>query len=288
MTDALTVTTPDGRTLAYAEYGDPACPPLFLFHGTPGSRLDHDAYDRPSTARIICIDRPGYGQSTRWPERRLVDWPADVLTVADALGIDQFSVMGISGGGPYALVCAALIPHRVRRAGVLCGVGPIGEEWTDAGTGAQNIATATMARHAPESLFEVGEMIAAAVRAAPDGAAFFTAAPSPDMPAIDVETLAIPEVQAMMFASVSEAMRQGGGGFADDFRVHASPWGFDLGAITVEVRILQGSEDTNVPPSHARWMAANIPGSTLTVLDGEGHMSLAINHSLAFGQALVE
>jgi pimeloyl-ACP methyl ester carboxylesterase len=83
-------------------------------------------------------------------------------------------------------------------------------------------------------------------------------------------------------------MRQGGGGFADDFRVHASPWGFDLGAITVEVRILQGSEDTNVPPSHARWLAANIPGSTLTVLDGEGHMSLAINHSLAFGQALVD
>ena len=77
-------------------------------------------------------------------------------------------------------------------------------------------------------------------------------------------------------------------GLADDFRVHASRWGFDLGAITMEVRILQGSEDTNVPPSHARWTAANIPGSTLTVLYGEGHMSLAINHSLAFGKALVD
>ncbi|MEI8239590.1 MAG: alpha/beta hydrolase [Actinomycetota bacterium] len=278
MTDALTVIAPDGRTLAYAESGNPAGPPLFLFHGTPGSRLDHDPFDNPTAAHIITIDRPGYGQSSPFPGRRLIDWPADVVAVADALGIDRFTVMGISGGGPHALVCAALIPHRLHRVGVVCGVGPLHEPWTDEGSNAQNTALANVARDNPAALTEIGAMIADAVQAAPDAGAFF-GTPAPDMPAVDVATLAIPEVQAMIFASTREAMRQGGEGFAEENRMLAEPWGFDLGAITVEVRFIQGTDDTNVPPSHATFLAGAIPGAALTLLQGEGHMSLAMRHA---------
>jgi pimeloyl-ACP methyl ester carboxylesterase len=286
MTDALTVIAPDGRTIAYAQSGTPDGPPLFLFHGTPGSRLEHDPFGRPPLARIITIDRPGYGQSSPFPGRRLIDWPADVVAVADALGIERFTVMGISGGGPHAVVCAALIPHRVLRVGVVCGVGPLHEPWTDEGSSAQNAFVADIARNQPEALLDIAAMFAQAVIDAPDAASFFDTA-ADDMPAVDVATLAQPEVQAMMFTSLREAVRQGGVGFAEEYRMLAEPWGFDLGSITVEVRIVQGDADTNVPPSHSQYLADHIPGATLTMMPGEGHMSLALHHSTEFGNSLI-
>ena len=286
MFDALTVTAADGRTLAYADAGDPDGPPLFLFHGTPGSRLERDPFGRPSPARIITIDRPGYGQSSPHPGRRLVDWPADVVAVADALGIERFTVMGISGGGPHAVVCAALIPERLHRVGVVCGVGPLHEPWTDEGSNAQNALVASIARTEPHQLPAIAQMFVDAVNAAPDAATFFGAA-APDMPAIDVATLALPEVRSMMFTSMREAVRQGGVGFAEEYRMFAEPWGFDLASISVEVRIIQGGADTNVPPSHSQYLADHIPGATLTLLPDEGHLSLAIQHSTEFGASLV-
>jgi pimeloyl-ACP methyl ester carboxylesterase len=287
MSDVLTVSAPDGRTIAYAASGSPDGPPLFLFHGTPGSRLDRDPFGRPNPARLITIDRPGYGHSSPFPGRRLVDWPADVVAVADALGIDRFTVMGISGGGPHAVVCAALIPDRLHRVGVVCGVGPLHEPWTDEGSNAQNAFVAGLARNQPEELAGIAQMFVDAANAAPDAATFF-GEPAPDMPEVDVATLAIPEVQEMMFASRREAVRQGGVGFAEEYRMLAEPWGFELADIRVEMRIIQGGVDRNVPPSHSQYLADNVPGATLTMFPDEGHMSLCIHHSTPFGISLFD
>jgi len=106
----------DGRLLGYAEFGDPGGTPVMFFHGFPGSRLEgalgHEAAER-AAVRMICIDRPGMGLSTFQPGRRMLDWPADVAALADALGIGRFAVGGVSGGGPYAAVCAlrCLVPQ---------------------------------------------------------------------------------------------------------------------------------------------------------------------------------
>ena len=100
-----TVTLPDGRDLAYEEYGDPAGFPVLSFHGGLSSRLDAapaDAAARDGGVRLVAPDRPGMGLSTFQPGRRLVDWPADVTSLADALGLERFAVMGWSAGGPYA------------------------------------------------------------------------------------------------------------------------------------------------------------------------------------------
>ena len=132
----------DGRMLGYVEYGVPDGVPVFYFHGFPSSRLDwlfFDAED-PVTelnARIIAPDRPGFGLSDLQRGRRLLDWPADVAALADALQINRFAVLGISGGGPYAAACAFGIPERLTRAGIVCGMGPAdapgaqdGTSWT--------------------------------------------------------------------------------------------------------------------------------------------------------------
>src|SRR4051794_20731127 len=117
----------DGRRLAYCEYGSPAGKPVLYFHGWPGSRLEAKLADpvaKKFNAKIIAIDRPGFGMSDFKPNRTLLDWPLDVCELADALGLDRFAVVGVSGGGPYALACARRIPERLTSVAVICGVGP--------------------------------------------------------------------------------------------------------------------------------------------------------------------
>ena len=119
----------DGRILAYAEYGGPRGLPIVHCHGTPSSRVEGNLIFNAAVAaelgvRIIVPDRPGMGRSDFQPGRRIVDWPEDVLQLAEALGLDTFAVLGSSGGSPYAAACGALIPNRVRLVGLLGGVGP--------------------------------------------------------------------------------------------------------------------------------------------------------------------
>jgi pimeloyl-ACP methyl ester carboxylesterase len=99
----------DGRRLGYAERGDPGGRPLLYFHGWPGARVEARLADEPAKAagvRLVALDRPGMGFSDFQRGRTFVDWSADVVEVADALQLDRFAVLGISGGGPYAAACA--------------------------------------------------------------------------------------------------------------------------------------------------------------------------------------
>ena len=133
-------TTPDGRTLAVAEWGDPEGLPVISHHGTPGGRIawwsDPTIYARHGVRRLT-MDRPGYGLSTRRPGRRIVDVVPDVELIADGLGIDRFAVMGGSGGGPHTLACAALLGGRVIRCAAFVSVAPLGDpglaraDWID-------------------------------------------------------------------------------------------------------------------------------------------------------------
>ena len=119
----------DGRVLAYAEYGRAGGQPIIHCHGSPSSRVEGRLFWAGSVAaelgvRIIIPDRPGMGRSTFLAGRRVVDWPNDVMELADSLGIGSFSVLGESGGGPYAAACGALLPDRVRAVGLLNCVAP--------------------------------------------------------------------------------------------------------------------------------------------------------------------
>ncbi|HEU4793766.1 MAG TPA: alpha/beta hydrolase, partial [Nitrolancea sp.] len=99
---------PDGRRLGHAEFGDPNGVPCFFFHGIPGSRLEAAFVDELAAQygiRVIGIDRPGMGLSDYVSGRRFLDWPADVVALADSLGIEQFAVAGVSGGAAYVAAC---------------------------------------------------------------------------------------------------------------------------------------------------------------------------------------
>ena len=108
---------PDGRRLAYAEFGIPDGKPVFYFHGSNGSRLERHPDESIAASlgiRIITIDRPGHGLSDYQPRRKLLDWPGDVEALADSLGIGRFAVAGFSSGGPHLLACAYKIDSLVK------------------------------------------------------------------------------------------------------------------------------------------------------------------------------
>ena len=111
-----TIILPDGRTLGFAEYGDPSGRPVLFFPGTPSGRLfqhPDESIAASLGARVITLDRPGYGLSDFLRNRALLHWPDDVEELADTLGFDRFAVAGISGGAPYVAACALKIPGRL-------------------------------------------------------------------------------------------------------------------------------------------------------------------------------
>src|SRR5579862_2443311 len=114
------------RNLRARETGNPEGPAILYFHGTPGSRLDLTFGDdtvAEAGVRLVTFDRPGYGGSTATPFG-LTAVGRDAVAIADALGIDRFATVGLSGGGPFALATATVAGGRVTTVGVASGAGP--------------------------------------------------------------------------------------------------------------------------------------------------------------------
>ena len=276
---------PDGRDLGWLELGEPAGSPVFAFHGTPGSRLQMAIDDSPLRAagiRLICPDRPGYGLSTFQPGRRLVDWPRDVADLADHLAIERFSVMGISGGGPHAAVCAALGRGRVTSAAIVSGVGPLADPRAADGMMRSSRVLTAMARRGSVIVYVVLAMQVGVLRRWPARALELMAK---QLPASDVAVLSRTEVRALFERDAVHSARTAGRAAAQDFQLFATDWGFDLAAIEIPVHIWQGDADRNVPPQHARLLRDAIPGSVLHEFAGEGHF-MAFDHLEEIATAL--
>lgn len=260
-----------GGVLGVEEMGPADGWPLFYMHGWPGSRMQRPPDDRElrrTGARLVTIDRPGLGHSTPVRRRRVADWAAAVEAVADHLRIGRFAVLGVSGGGPYALATAAGLGSRVRRIIVCGGVPP------QSGADAYRTPHPIMpffgvARHAPAAL-------RLALRAA-QGRTLERTHFSPLFLALtgrrDSEALRLRGVQPMIFSSLRETFRQGPDGAAEDARIIASPWGFRLRDVAVPVTFWHGTSDRVVPPGGTPHMASRVPRSRLRWLRGEGHYS---------------
>jgi pimeloyl-ACP methyl ester carboxylesterase len=269
-----TMIVPDGRRLAYAEYGDPQGKPILLFHGMPGSRLfrPSDEITTRMQVRLITIDRPGYGRSDFQPGRRILDWPDDVLAVAGVLGLKRFAVAGHSGGGPYASACAWRLPERVYAAAVLCGAGPIEAPDAAEGMTGLNRFGLQFGRFVPWPLWRVLIGLAYGKRARDPAAV--QEAETGSRPSADEEQMHRPEVRETCLLSEVEAFRQGLQGMAWEARLLTRSWGFDLGQIRIPVHLWHGTADNTAPISMGRAVAARIPGCRATFCPDEGHLLL--------------
>jgi pimeloyl-ACP methyl ester carboxylesterase len=271
-TPPTVVTTPGGRKLAVEVTGAPDGLPVFLLHGTPGSRRG----PKPRGIvlyrmgiRLICYDRPGYGDSDRHEGRSVADVAGDVRAIADRLGIERFAVVGRSGGGPHALACAALLPDRVTRAAVLVSLAPAdahGLDW-DQGMADLNVEEfrsvdadgSAYAAQLAQQTSQDPESLVAHLRDA--------------LCEMDHRVVDDRAIRRLLTDSYREATRRGPGGWIDDVTAFRKSWGFDLSCIEVPVRLWHGDADTFSPVQHTRWLAARIPGAEVLVKRGAGHFA---------------
>jgi pimeloyl-ACP methyl ester carboxylesterase len=220
--------------------------------------------------RLISFDRPGYGESDRLEGRRVADAAADVLAIADAHDLEQFSVVGRSGGGPHALACAALLPERIARVAVLVGIAPHGADgldWFD-GMAQSNVIEYTVAANSYADIVAHTREVASAVRADP---ASLIARLHAELPDSDRRVVADRGIRSMLIKSYAEALRTSDYGWIDDVVAFCSPWGFDPASITIPVLLWHGASDVFSPASHARWLAERIPSATVIVQAGAAH-----------------
>jgi len=274
-----TTRTPDGRTLAVEEAGDPDGHPVLVHEGTPNSRHLYPPVAIDAAARglrLISYDRPGYGGSSPHPGRTVADCAADVRAICADLGIDRLAMWGISGGGPHVLACAALLPDLVTAAASLASPAPMDAEGLDyfAGMGelnAEDIGLFLRDREAARAKLESDreEILAASAAEVVSGLRTLL---SPTDAAVLKDAL----VDFLVYCH-HEGLAPGGQGWWDDSVALGTAWGFELSAISVPVLLMHGRDDRFVPFGHGEWLAAHIPGVEARLFDHDGHLTLLTN-----------
>lgn len=275
------VTPAPGRTLRVREGGDAAGIPVVTLHGNPGAGIpsgDDIVRARSRGIRLIAYDRPGYGGSTPLQGRNVADCASDIRAIAGALGLRGTAVWGLSGGGPHAAACAALLDDLVPAVAMLASVAPYSAPNLDyfAGMSANTIATVTQMLEDP-----------AAARAAMEGARRAIIGGGIDETLSGMRATLPDGDAAVLGGEAGTAIRErwltglasSADGWWDDTLATVRDWGFDLSQIQTEVLILHGREDPIVPVAHGEWLAGAIPGAQARLLSGEGHFSL-LGHPL--------
>lgn len=269
-----TVAVGPRRRLGFAEFGPPDGRAVLWLHGTPGARRQIPEEARVLAhevgLRIIGIDRPGIGSSTPHLHTDVRGLAADIERLVDSLGVDDFAVIGLSGGGPYALAVAHDLPDRVVAAAVLGGVAPTkGPDAIAGGLVSLGVRLAPLVAltHVPTGIFLTG-----AVRLARP-----VASPGLDLyarlsPAGDRALLRRPELKAMFLDDLLNGSRKQLSAPLADVLLFTRDWGFRLADVRVPVRWWHGDADHIVPFAHGQHVVGRLPDAELHVLAGESHL----------------
>jgi len=267
------VKAPDGRRLSVDSIGDPEGKPVFLLHGTPGSRNG----PRPRGIvlhrrgiRLICYNRPGYPDSDRLPDRKVANAADDVKAIADYFGIDRFSIVGRSGGAPHALACAALLREHVVCAAALGSLAPYNAKDLDwkKGMADSNVRVYRDAEDDLGSLIATLKEQAGQVRQNSEGLLKLL---WPDLGGHDKKVIGDIALREIIARVHVEALRETADGWIDDVIALSRPWDFELSDIKVPVKLWSGSDDKFSPASHTYWLADRITNAELEVETGKSH-----------------
>lgn len=266
-----TVTLRDGRLLGYAEYGDPLGLPVIGFHGTPGSRLMlrlADPVARELGLRLLAPERPGFGLSTYQKGRTLASYAADIAEFADQLGLARFAMAGISGGGPYAAACAALLPERVTALALVSPVGPMAGAEKPKSIGKGHFFAFRISPHILPliaSAFAIGRGAFLYAPAAIYAFLLGRAAPS------DWKILQRGEIRHNLIAGVAEGLRPGISASLQEMRIFSRPWNVPLQQIAAPAFLWQGTADRNISIPAALRLGELIPACHTVKIEKAGH-----------------
>lgn len=266
----------DGRRLPYAEWGPRDATAIIYCHGFPGSRrellLSEPVLESSGvSARLIAMNRPGYGPSTLKRGYRFLDWPIDVDEAADKLGVEGFAVLGASGGCPFALACGYALADRVSRISIVVGTTPLEATGMSDAPGITNIPTSPLMRRLQFRIVSLGcktrlrDPLVDRIHR--------------DLGDVDRHVLRRPELRARFMEVVREAFADGGRTAAGEAELYLRPWGFDVAEVRAETLLWYAGEDRMVPASAGRWLADRLPNSHYTLWPHHGHFSWAADHA---------
>lgn len=267
MIESITI---NNRQIGVCEYGDKKGFPVFYFHGFPGSRLDGNLFEFDKIAnslniRIIALDRPGIGLSDFFKKRKLLDWPKTLSSVAEKLNIKAFSVLGISGGGPYALACAYAIPELIHSVSIVSSMGPYNYIETKK----------DLALFVPKLIKPLRFLIAWGMqRGAIKNPEKLVEKICNTLPEVDLKYLNRQNRTDELLNGFKECFKQGLHGYLKEADIYKNAWGFKISDISSKVHIWHGSQDKNVSHAFANKISSEIRNCKTNIIENEGHFSL--------------
>jgi pimeloyl-ACP methyl ester carboxylesterase len=277
-----TVRTASNRTVGYYEFGDPNGTPVVALHGTPASGAGFvwaDAAARTRGIRLIAPDRPGIGLSDLVPNGSaplVAAYASELFATIDALALDHISILGYSGGGPYALAAADAQPDRVRALALVSCAGQVGVWATTGDFDSTDRALTRLALRLPAAARASVSISAWVTRHAPQLAARLAEL---DMSPTDRSVMAHFPSPRVALGVFSQATLRGSQGIVVDYVALAKPWGFRVEDITTPSHIWHGTADVNVPYNHSQQLAARLSHAAFTTWPGEGHLGIIPHHT---------
>ena len=269
--DVSIFTLKNGNQLSYVEYGNMNGKTLFYFHGFPGSHMDVPLFKGDSIAaelniRLIAVNRPGYYLSTPAVNYTLIQWAEDLEELADHLNLQKFSILGYSGGAPFALAYAYSYPDRLENVGIVCGMGPANAPKAKKGS-------AMLIPKAPRLIMKgMSKMLVEN----PDK---FKANMSKNAPFPDQHFYRKDENEVNLMKTIRKGLENGTEGAIQDAKIYKKKWGFELKNINREIILWHGVQDKNVPIETARYVVENLQECHYKFYNEEAHLSLFFNHT---------
>ncbi len=266
--------TRDGRSLSYLEVGNPHGPLVIHNHGGPSSRLEARLLAESASnngLRLVCVDRPGMGQSSPQKHRSYAGWADDLIAVADGLGHREFGVTGWSEGGPWALAAAAYIdPVRLRHVSSIApgSYGAFGDNSAAQYLSKIDALGGALALHFTPGFRLMYAMLG--VTAKRFRTSFVTQLRK-SVNDYDRRILLRPEIATGFADACAECFAHGSDGLVRDAELLYRRWPFDVSTIERPVHIWQGRDDRLVPDPINKAVADAMPGAVWHPVDGAGH-----------------
>ncbi|WP_226658770.1 alpha/beta fold hydrolase [Pseudalkalibacillus hwajinpoensis] len=265
----------DGRKLGYWEYGDQTGTPIMLFHGTPGSRiwfLEDDELAKARGIYLISTDRPGYGLSTFQKNRTILDWAVDVEELATHLGLTRFSVLGVSGGGPFAAACAFALPERIHRTALVSSATPFRNGKAPKEMAKENRMAFFLTKYFPWLIRKANLAQKKLLERKPAKyKSSMLTGNHRHLSEWDRELLKEETLIDTSYYHAMEAYRQGVEGVMYETQLLSKEWGFELKDIRSPLKIWHGEKDTLSPVNEVRKLVKHLPAIEITVVPEGGH-----------------
>ncbi|HET7896929.1 MAG TPA: alpha/beta hydrolase, partial [Flavisolibacter sp.] len=282
MTEAI-FTLKDDRKLSYAIYGPADGKPVLYYHGTPSSRreilllksygIDFDELLHRSGLKLIAPDRGSL--TTFHAQRTFSSFAADAVELLQSMGVQNFSVLCWSGGGPYALATAHNYPGIVEGVYILCGIAkPFDKEVLQ--QMGLNKWYFVSARNTPLLLRSALAILRQTET---------TSLPNRKLTGLSVVDYSLLQhaVKEVAACTVKESIRKGTKTAVQEAGLYFHPFDFSIKTIQQPIHYWWGTKDMAVVELHAREIEQKARHPVMHYREGEGHLSLYIN---CFAEAL--